>query len=119
MRTINKQGSHVGGERVAAMTVRQTLRSLGVKEATGNLGDWHHRLTLLPSAESFAIRLPGYIDAISRLARQSSNDASAEPALVPISADIPVIEHPLAITYIASCQPDRRLIYVRDRKSVV
>lgn len=113
MRTINKQGSYVGGERIAALTVRRTLRNLGVKEAIGPLGDWHHRLSSPLSAESLAIRLPGCVDASSRLALQSSNDADAGPAAITIDyADISAIEHPSAIAYIASCQPDRRLLYV-------
>ena len=113
MRTINKQGSYVGGERVAALSVRRTLRNLGVKESIGPLGDWHHRLSSPLSAESLAIRLPDCIDVYSRLALQSSNDADAGSAEIAIDyAGIPAIEHPSAIAYIASCQPDRRLIYV-------
>lgn len=113
MRTINKQGSYVGGERIAALTVRRTLRNLGVKESSAPLGDWHRQLSSSPLADSLAICLPDCIDGPSRLALQSSNDADAGSAAIAIDyADIPVIEHPSAIAYIASCQPDRRLIYV-------
>ena len=114
MRTIHKQGHHVGGERIAAMTVRQTLRNLGVKDFSGSIGEWRGRLSSPPSAESDAIRLLGRIDADVALEIQSSNDARAE--VIPLAPGqhlgIGVIDHPSAISYIASCLPDRHLIYV-------
>lgn len=112
MRTINKQGSHVGSERVAAITVRQALKSLGVKESTLISGDRHQSMASA-SAASLAIRLPDFADAISRHALQSSNDAVAGlPAVDVDEAGMPLIEHSAAISYISSCLPDRRLIYV-------
>lgn len=112
MRTTNKQGSHVGSERIAAMTVRQALKSLGVKESSVTPDDWHHR-TASASTESLAIRLPGIGDAISRLTLQSSNDADLGSPLGDIDRiGIPPIEHSSAIAYISSCLSDRRLIYV-------
>jgi PAS domain S-box-containing protein len=115
VRTINQQSSHVGSERVAAMTVRQALRSLGVKESTAISGDWHHR-SASASPEGLAIRLPGFVDAVSRLALQSSNDdVSGSPSVGAVQVGIPPIEHPSAIAYIASCNSDRRLIYVSSQ----
>lgn len=119
MRTIHKQGRHAGGERIAAMTVRQTLRNLGVKEFMENVGGWRHRQPSLPSTENDAIRLLDRIDADSVPEIESSNDAMVEPTSV--SADsyaaLPPIEHSSAIAYISSCQPDRRLIYVSPQIS--
>lgn len=114
MRTIHKQGRHVGGERIAAMTVRQTLRNLGVKEFMENVGGWRNRQPSLPSSENDAIRLLGRIDADSALELQSSNDATVNPTPVSVCGydSLSPIEHSLAIAYISSCQPDRRLIYV-------
>ncbi|HZW24774.1 MAG TPA: PAS domain-containing protein [Gallionella sp.] len=119
MRTIHKQEHHVGGERVAAMTVRQTLRSLGVKDFMEHTGGWRNRLPASPSAESDAIRLVDRIDMDSALGVQSSNDAAAESAPVTVNggAEIPPIEHSSAIAYILSCQPDRHLLYVSPQIS--
>jgi PAS domain S-box-containing protein len=119
VRTIHKQEHHVGGERVAAITVRQTLRNLGVKEFMENAGGWRNRLPASPSAESDTICLLDRVDMDSALEVQSSNDAAAKPVppSVDSRADFPPIEHSSAIVYIASCQPDRHLIYVSPQIS--
>lgn len=119
MRTIHKQGHHVGGERIAAVTVRQTLRNLGVREFTGNLGGWRSRQPSSLAAECEAMPLLNRVDLAPELELQSSNDATVES--VPIAVDsntgIPLIEHSSAITYVSSCLPDRRLIYVSPQIS--
>lgn len=119
MRTINKQGRHAGGAQIAAMTVRQTLRNLGVKEFPGNVGGWRSRLSLTPSAGNQAIRLLGRVDEPSILDLRSSNDAGAEPTWSDFGgyAGIPAIEHSSAITYVSSCRPNRHLIYVSPQIS--
>lgn len=122
MRTINKQGHQAGGERVAAITVRQTLRNLGVKEFMGNMGTaggWRNRLLSPPLAEDYAIHSLAPIGEASGQELQSSNDAKAEPFTTTIGdyAGIPSVEHSSAITYISSCLPGRHLIYVSPQIS--
>lgn len=113
MRTIHKQEHHVGGERVAAITVRQTLRTLGVKEFMENAGGWRNRMPASPSEENDAIRLLDRIDMDPVLGVRSSNDAADKPApFAGESTGIPPIEHSSAIAYVLSCRPDRHLIYV-------
>lgn len=118
MKTLSKQGRHPAGERVAAMTVRQALRNLGVREFPGNVGGWRNRQISLPSGDSYAIRLLGRLDADQGLALKSSNDAKiGVDAEISGFANILPIEHPSAISYISSCQPDRRLVYVSPQVS--
>lgn len=118
MRTINKQGRHLAGERVAAMTVRQALRNLGVREFPGAAGGWQNRRSSIPAADNYAIRLLGRFDADWELELKSSNDAKIGAALdVSSFASILPVEHQSAISYISSCQPDRRLIYVSPQIS--
>lgn len=119
MRTIHKQGHYVGGERIAAVTVRQTLRNLGVKEFTGDLGGWRNRMPVLSAADREAMPLLDRIDTPPELELQSSNDAMADSIPVDAGAHprIPLIEHSSAIAYVSSCQPDRRLIYVSPQIS--
>lgn len=118
MRVINKQGRHLAGERVAAMTVRLALKNLGVREFPGNLGGWRNRQSLLPSGDNDAIRLLGRFDADSGVELNSSNDSKMGGAAdAPDYAEILPIEHQSAIFYISSCQPDRRLIYVSPQVS--
>lgn len=118
MRTTNKQGHHVGGERVAAVTVRQTLRNLGVKEFPGNIGGWRNRPPLLPASGSYAIRLLDRLDSDFGLVLQSSNEVIESPQRgIGGYAGILPIEHPAAISYISSCGPDHHLIYVSPQLS--
>lgn len=110
MRTTNKQISHVGSERVAAIAIRKTLRSLGVSKSTLIPGDWHRR-SAPAAAESHGIGLPS--DVISGRAWQSSNAATLDlPSCVSTQTGILPIEHSSAITYVSSCQSNRHLIYI-------
>lgn len=118
VRAINKQGHHPAGERVAAMTVRYALRNLGVREFPGNLGGWRNRQPSLPSADNYAIRLLGRFEANHGLVLKSSNDARIEgEAEASGYVSILPIEHSSAISYISSCRPDHRLIYVSPQIS--
>lgn len=118
MKTLSKQGRHPAGERVAAMTARQALRNLGVREFPGNVGSWRNRQPSLQSGSGYVTHLLGRLDADLGLELKSSNDAKiAGGADVSGFANILPIEHPSAISYISSCQPDRRLIYVSPQVS--
>ena len=119
MRTINKQEHQVGEARVAAITVRQTLRNLGVKEFMGNVGVRHKRGLSSSLDENYSIRLLAPIGEVQGPELQSSNDAGVVSTLGTIGdyAGIPSIEHSSAIAYVSSCLPDRHLIYVSPQIS--
>lgn len=119
MRTINKQVHQVGEERVAAITVRQTLRNLGVRELLGNVGGRRNRMLSPSLAENYAIRLLAPIGEAPAPELHSSNDAGVASVMEAIGdfAGIALIEHTSAIAYVSSCLPDRHLIYVSPQIS--
>lgn len=118
MKTHSKQERHFAGELAAAMTARQALRNLGVRDVPRNVGGMRSRQPSLPPGDSYAIRLLGHLDADLGLELESSNDARIGGGVdVSDFVNILPIEHPSVISYISSCRPDRRLIYISPQVS--
>lgn len=120
MRTINNKQIHQASEeRVAAITVRQTLRSLGAREFPGSVGGRRNRVISPSLVENCAIRLLAPMSEVPVAELHSSNDAVVAQTLGVLGkyVDIPPMEHSSAIAYVSSCLPDRHLIYVSPQIS--
>lgn len=103
MKTINGQNQHVLGGRLAGITVRRTLRRLGVKNLPGKAGWLRGKLVAVPPSEKYAVRIS------SRPKNISPENTSLDTGGF---SSIMLLAHPLAIVYITSCLQDNRMIYV-------
>ncbi len=119
MKTISKQDPIPARERNAAMTVRQALRSMGVKDFPRNAVGWRGLTPPLSAEIDPAISILKSFGARLELELNSSNDAKIVPDMDGMRGypGITPSAHQLVISYVSSCQKDRRLIYVSPQIS--